>query len=357
MLGKFLLSLTFLLLSSSLFAATHTGTISKMRGSVEVLSGGTKSVTGQGPHVKYNGLYYTLSKPGVGDKVNQGQIVRTGKASLARIIFDNGDQFMIGPGSEYSLNIPSKKSDDSSLINLTRGKLRAIISKEGPRNKMKVETRNVSMGVRGTDFYVDAKGYNRSDVSVIRGEVKLKEKPVEKIVKKAAEDIKVIRKSTEPKKEVTLKTGYSAQFTVERKIDQIVKDEKKNMKAEAKEVIETDLKVKKTTKEKLVVIQKNSVVQETPEERKVAKVNEEVKKKIETLEKKAVKVTLDDIKTHTPELYKKIKEEEKTVKNADQLSTKVVAEAYKEAPKEEKISADDLEDLGGDDAYDRYFKF
>ena len=98
-------------------------------------------------------------------------------------------------------------------------------------------------------------------------------------------------------------------------------------------------------------------MQETPEERKVAKVNEEVKKKIETLEKKAVKVTLDDIKTHTPELYKKIKEEEKTVKNADQLSTKVVAEAYKEAPKEEKISADDLEDLGADDAYDRYFKF
>ncbi len=356
MLGKILLSVFLVVASFDLTASEHSGTISKMRGSVEILTGGTKSVSGQGPHVKYNGLYYSLQKPGIGDKVKEGQIVRTGKRSLARIIFDNGDQFMVGPGSEYSLNIPSKKSNDSSLINLTRGKLRAIISKEGPRNKMKVETRNVSMGVRGTDFYVDAKGYNRSEVSVIRGEVKLKEKPVAKIIKKKAKDIKVVRKNNETKKEVTLKTGYSAQFTVERKIDQIVKTEKKQMKEEAKEVIETDLKVKRTTKEKLVLIQKNSVVTQA-EDKKVAKVDEKVQKKIETLEKKAVKVTLDDIKTHTPELYKKIKDEEKKAKSAEQLSTKVVAEAFKEAPKEEKISEDDLEDLGGEDAYDNYFKF
>jgi len=359
MLGKFLLSAMLVVTSFVLSAAEHTGTISKMRGSVEILSGGTKSVSGKGPHVKYNGNYYTLSKPGVGDKVLQGQIVRTGKRSLARIIFENGDQFMVGPGSEYALDVPKKRNkDQSSLINLARGKLRAIISKDGPRNKMGVETRNVAMGVRGTDFFVDAKGYNRSEVSVIRGEVKLKEKPVAKIVKKKAKDIKVIRKSTEPKKEITLKTGYSADFTVARKIDDIVKDEKKMMKKEAKEVIETELKVKRTTKEKLVSIQKNTVVKETPEDRKVAaKVDEKVKKKIEKLEKKAVKVTLDDIKTHTPEVYKMIKKEEKKLASAEQLSTKVVAEAYKEAPKEEKVSEDDLEDLGGDDAYNKYFKF
>lgn len=358
MLGKFVLSAMLVVTSLNLMAAEHTGTISKMRGTVEILSGGTKSVSGRGPHVKYNGKYYTLTKPGVGDKVFQGQIVRTGKRSLARIIFENGDQFMVGPGSEYSLSIPKKKARGSSLINLTRGKLRAIISKEGPRNKMNVETRNVAMGVRGTDFYVDAKGYDRSEVSVIRGEVKLKEKPVEKIVKMKAKEIKVVRKSTEPKKEVTLKTGYSAAFTVERKIDEIVKTEKKAMKKEAQEVIETDLKIKRTTKEKLVAIQKNTVVKETPEERKVAaKVDETIKKKIEKLEKKAVKVTLDDIKTHTPEVYEKIKKEETKLASAEQLSTKVVAEAFKEAPKEEKISADDLEDLGGEDAYDKYFKF
>lgn len=358
MLGKFLLSATLVVTSFVLNAAEHTGTISKMRGSVEILSGGTKSVSGKGPHVKYNGKYYTLTKPGVGDKVLQGQIVRTGKRSLARIIFDNGDQFTVGPGSEYALSVPKKRKDQSSLINLTRGKLRAIISKDGPRNKMGVETRNVAIGVRGTDFYVDAKGYDRSEVSVIRGEVKLKEKPVEKILKKKAKDIKVVRKSTEPKKEITLKTGYSADFTVARKIDDIVKNEKVKMKKEAKEVIETELKVKKTTKEKLVVIQKNTVVKETPEDQKVAaKVDENVKKKIETLEKKAIKVILDDIKTHTPEVYKKIKKEEKKLASAEQLSTKVVAEAYKEAPKEEKVSEDDLEDLGGDDAYNKYFKF
>jgi hypothetical protein len=358
MFGKIFFTGILFFVSTNLIATVHTGTISKLRGTVEILSGGTKSVTGKGPHVKYNEKYYTLTKPGIGDKVFKGQILRTGKRSLVRIIFENGDQFMVGPGSEYVLSIPDKKAQKSSLINLTRGKLRAIISKDGPRNKMEVETRNVAMGVRGTDFYVDAKGYDRSEVSVIRGEVKLEEKPVEKIVKKKAKEIKVVRKSLEPKKEVTLKTGYSAAFTVERKIDKIVKSDKESIKKVAKEVIETDLKIKRTTKQKLVSIQKNTVVKETPEEKKVAeKVDEIVKKKIEKLEKKAVKVTLDDIKTHTPELYKKIKKEEKKIASADQLSTKVVAEAFKEAPKDEKINADDLEDLGGDDAYEKYFKF
>ncbi|MBT7609875.1 MAG: FecR domain-containing protein [Bacteriovoracaceae bacterium] len=344
-----------LLLPLSLIGAIHSGTISKIHGQVEILTLGS---TGQ--QVKYNGNYYSLIKAKLGDKVKAGQLVRTGIRSLAKIIFDNGDQFIISPGSEYMLTLPKSKNITSSLINLTRGKLRAIISKHGPRNKMKVKTRNAAMGVRGTDFYINAKGFDRSEVSVIRGKVTLKvdTKTPKKVINiDTLTNKKVVEKKVA--KEIILETGYSANLVSSVNLVNILQKDKTKIKAIAKkEIKEVIIEVKRTSKQKLVSIQKASKIEPTKLERESEivqpKVTAAVAKKVARLEKKAIAVALKDIETYTPNLYKKIIA--RTVKSTDQLNTEVVAAAHKEAPKAIKPDIDDLdnEELS-EDVYQEYF--
>ena len=351
-----LLSLFIPLLSN---AAQYAGTISKIRGKVEILSNGSATVKGKGPHVKYNGRFYTISEGSVGKKVKLGEVIRTGKRSIVKIIFDNGDQFMVSPGSEYSLSLPSNKREGNALINLTRGKFRAIISKEGPRNKMKVRTRNAAMGVRGTDFFVNSKGFDRSEVSVLRGKVSLKTTTSPQPKNVVNIDPKTNKKTTvkQTAKEVTLETGYSANLVTTPKINDVLNKDKKSIQKIAKmEIRETIVEVKRTSKQKLVSIQKATKIEKVNKTGKAdKKVNKVVAKNIAKLEKKAIAVTLKDIKTYTPKLYEKIKKN--NVQSTEELNTQVVAAAHKIAPKDIKPDLDDLEDEDlGEDAYDKYFK-
>ncbi len=323
------------------YAATHSGTISKMRGQVDILSEGSLSLKGPGPHIKYNNIFYTITNAALGKKIKLGQVVRTGNRSLARIIFDNGDQFMLGPGTEYTLTLPQKKSPNS-IINLTRGKLRAIISKDGPRNNMKVKTRNASMGVRGTDFFVNARGFDRSEVSVLRGKVSLK-----------MDQKKEVKKQNSKEKEVILETGYSAKIVSPPKMEEQIRKDKKEISTLAiKNIRETIIEIKKTSKQKLVAIHKSSIIK-SPATKQV--LTKKIINKIKQLEKKAIQSTLQDIKIYTPNLYKKMVKE--VIKDTDDLNTKVVLEAHKKAPKESKPDLDDLEnDDLSEDAYQKYFQ-
>jgi hypothetical protein len=344
----------------TVIASNHVGTISKLRGQVEILSGKTANASNNAQQVKYNGKYYKIKKASLGSKVMQGELVRTGKRSLAKIIFENGDQIMISPGSEYKLSAPSKNKKSVSFIKLTRGKLRAIISKEGPRNKMKVITRNASMAVRGTDFYVNAKGFDRSEVSVIRGKVTLKISKVKKN-KVINIDITTNRKTVAKKtvKEVILETGYSANLISAPKLPDVLKSDVNKIKKIAREEIkETVIEVKRTSKQKLVTIDKTTKIiatkEEKAQEKKRPTVTKEVAKKIAKLEKKAINVTLTDIKTYTPMLYKEIIKE--TINSTDELNRKVVTAAHKVAPKAIKPDLEDLENEQlSDDVYNKYF--
>ena len=355
--NKLLVLLIFTIASNSTITAkTHDGTISKLRGHVEILKGGSLSLSGEGPHVKYKSKFYTLKIAKIGDKIRTGQIVRTGKRSIAKIIFENGDQFIISPGSEYVLKLPEKSKSSNSFINLTRGKFRAVISKDGPRNKLNIKTRNASMGVRGTDFYVNAKGYDRSEVSVLRGKVVLKTQKSSK--KKVVNiDTKTNKKTEGDSKseEVVLETGYSANLVSTPKLPILLENDKKKINETAKqEIKETLVEVKKTSKQKLITIQKATVIESKKDD---PPVSQETKNSIQKLEKKAIEVTLKDIKTYTPNLYQKIKDSKSPIVDTESLNTKVVVEAHKVAPKAIKPDLDDLDnDDLSDDAYNKYFK-
>ncbi len=319
----------FMLVTQVVMASVHTGTITQKRGNVQIFSNPSKKVEGKGTHALYNGLYYIVKKAKTGDQIGKGHIVRTGRGSMARIVFSNGDQNILGPGTEYSIDWEkARKRKANAFLNIVRGKVRAVVSKDGPRNNLKVNTKTASMGIRGTDFYVNAKGIKKSSVSVLRGEVAVRAR---------------FNKNIEKAPEIKVKQGFQAE---------VAKDvEKPNQKSK---VVEDKVALRPTSKVELVEIQKNTVVKED-EESKAEKKNlpKKVMAKLDKLEKKSVETTLQDIKTHDPDLYQKIKKDK--TKSIDGINTTVVAKVFEKAPdKPLKATEEEFEDLEVD-AYEKYF--
>jgi hypothetical protein len=308
--------------------ASNVGMVIKKQGHAELLSNPSKTITGTGKKVLYEGTYYTLKKVRPGIKIKNGNILRTGSKAKVKVVYKNGDQFNIGEGTAYQINWKKGKSTKSegTTVSLIYGSLRGIISKKGPRNTLKVKSKNAVMGVRGTDFHFNQRGTSgETSISVLRGKVEVAEVET-------------------PKKKVNVQQGFSAEInkkTVEKKI-----------KGKVKTKILSTFELVKTTKNELVVIQKNSKIEEKPEDRVKT---EAVKKEIKMLEKQAVKVTLADIKEYQPKVYNELKG--KNVKSVDTVNTIVVTQAFEKAPEKKiKKGFDELDIDLKDDAYKKYFK-
>ena len=322
----------FLLCISLIFSlttlASNVGTVIKKQGKAELLSDPSKNITGTGKKVLYEGTYYTLKKVRPGTKIKNGNILRTGSKSKVKIVYKNGDQFNIGEGTAYQINWIKGKSTESkaSSVNLIYGSLRGIISKKGPRNTLRVKSKNAVMGVRGTDFHFNQRGTSgETSISVLRGKVDVSE--VEK-----------------PEKVVKVQQGFSAEIKKETVI--------KMAKGKNHKKILSTFELVKTTKNELVEIQKNSKIVETAED-KTKQIS--VTKEIQELEKQAIKVTMDDIKEYQPKVYNELKG--KNVKSVDTVNTVVVTQAFEKAPaKKTKKGFDELDIDLKDDAYKKYFK-
>lgn len=321
-----ILAVLFLAFCSTSMAANHVGVIVKKQGTAELLVSPSSKVVGKGPHVLFEGKYYTLKKVRLGLKVDNGSVVRTGKDAKLKIVYKNGDQFNIGEATAYRVSWKSDKKvkDDPSTVDLMYGSIRGIVNKKGPRSGMKVKTKHAVMGIRGTDFHIGQRGTSgKSSVSVLRGKV-------------AVADAEL------PSKKVEVAQGFSAELKTE------VKNTKPNTK-EKKVKAASTLAVVKTTKNDLVAIQKDSNIKENKED----KVTEKVKKELASLEKKAVENTLSDIKDYDPELYNAIKD--KKIDDIDNINKVVVGKVFEKAP-EKKVKVG-IEDLNlEENAYDKYFK-
>ena len=177
---KFLIMISLsILLSAKLMAASSDATITRMYGKVQLLLNPSKTKKGPSPHALYKGKYYNVKKAKKGMKFPTGSVIKTGKSSKAKIIYPNGDQVSIG--SETFLKISHGKIS-KKILDLFSGSIRAIVEKKGHnRQRVEVRTKSMVMGVRGTDFYVDAHNENGdSTISVIRGHVEVTPKVIAK---------------------------------------------------------------------------------------------------------------------------------------------------------------------------------
>jgi len=327
---KLLIIVSVVTMPTMAFSSNQVGTITQIENEAKIFSHPGKNVQGPPPHALYEGEYYSVKDAKVGDRLENGNIVRTAPGGKARIVYDNGDQFNLGSGTAY--RVFWDKNSTKPKINLMYGKLRGIVEKGGPRGRLTIRTRTATMGVRGTDFFIAEGGPGGgTEVSILRGAVEVKPE-----LPKA--------------KSVEVKAGYSAEILPSKKPEIEKQKERQNLEQAIAPVVE----LRRTTKEDLTAIKRSSEVK-IEIKREIA-LTDEVSKKVEQLETKAVETTLKDIKKSDPKLFAQI--QDKPIKTTEELNAKAVDNLMKNAPKapaKRKPYKSELEDLESG-AYEKYFK-
>jgi hypothetical protein len=267
-------------------------------GGVQIFSNPSKTVDGPSPRALYEGEYYTVRDAKIGDKLSSGNVIRTSATSKARVVYANGDQMQLTPGTSYRIFLSGKKKE----LELKYGRIRAILAKGGPRTGLKLKTKTATMGVRGTDFVL-----GESELSVLRGAVEVQAKG-----------------STKSK---TVKNGESAEILPEPKTSIVT------------------AQIRKTTQQELIEIQKASTIEPARE------IPAEVKEQVETLERKAVEMTLNDIRKADPELHAQLQ----GAQSVSDINKATVGKVFQGAPAAKKPGMQELEAIEPD-AYQKYFK-
>ncbi len=298
------------------------GVLTMTKGHVEIYTEPQVQPQGVGPFVLFNDQHYRLKQGKIGTKVGVRDVVHTGPNGKARIVFPDGDQFIVGPATTYRLTSKDgeagQKKSAPPVLDLMYGRIRSVISKSGPRNRLKIKTPTAVAGVRGTDFYIrHSPSEKRSKISVLRGYVEVKP-----------------RKSKS--KPVLIEKGFHA------RIEAMEKDKKKIPK----------VRLERASQQDLIGIQSETFIKNDPSE--LESLNPDVKESIAKLEEKAAITTLTDIKTYDPQLYEKMVSQ--GAKTVSEVNSAVVSDLYHSAPVDEKKpSLLELQNLD-EDVYERYFK-
>ncbi|MCM2279205.1 MAG: FecR domain-containing protein [Oligoflexia bacterium] len=326
-------------------ASEQVGTITQAEGSVKLFTDPAKKLHGDsegdsGARALFEGEYYRVRDAKVGDRVQQGNIVRTALGAKARVVFENGDQYNVGPGTAYRVfwNKDSKEAKQANTkVELMYGKLRGVVAKGGPRSRLTVKTKTATMGVRGTDFFIADGGDSGTEVSILRGAVEVKPE--------------------NPKaKPIEVKAGFSAAVAPPAPPKAVPSEDSAEREAAKPEPVAVApvIELRKTTQEELVGIQKSSEIKALKKEDLQAA--PEVAKIVEKLETKAVETVINDVKAADPKLFAQLQGKQFT--STEEINKASVQNIFKEAPKapeKRKPYKSELEDLSGD-AYQKYFK-
>ncbi|NQY99912.1 MAG: FecR domain-containing protein [Bdellovibrionales bacterium] len=338
------------LLSLSAQAKKYVGTIVISKGDVKVLTKSLAQKESSKKFVLYEGTKYAYQKARIGLRMRPGYILQTGTNGRAKVVYSNGDHVILAPGSSVAMPKPTKdKKASGTELDLFYGKIRALVSKKGPRKQMRVKTKGAVAGVRGTDFYMSYTGGVGTDLTVLRGAVELGDK----------------KKQMKP---AVIKTGYKATLTeppVAQKNDDGSAAEPGQTKPVAMQKggkptegtttsSPRSIEIAEATKAELLTVQAASNVKLDKKEFK--ELDEETQKEIKTLQKKSLKVVLDDIKAEDPNLYKEIVKSKNV--SEDAVNTQVVSKLFKQAPAPKKPKKANLEEIDqiGKDVYEKYFK-
>lgn len=311
-----------LLFSLPLQANIHSATLVFKKGDVVFLSDPQEKVHSTKGQVLFEGKYYRIGPAKLGRKVQVGDAVKVGPNGQAKLTFNNGDQFIVGPGSIYALEAvkanSNKEEKQGDVLKLFYGKMRGIISKAGPRNQMQIQTRGTVAGVRGTDFCVFSSP-EKVNFTVLRGKV-----------------------SIQAKKNVIVTKGMSANVDLDPKVKN---DEVKDIVPQLQE----------TTKSELLSIQQDTMIN-AKEMQSQQDLKEDVKKEIQELELKAKDVVIADIKSDSDGKLTAAVDLKNT--SVDQLNSEVVFGLYKKAPMDKTPQKQSEEDLNNSDenVYKRYFE-
>ncbi|MBT3586508.1 MAG: FecR domain-containing protein [Halobacteriovoraceae bacterium] len=123
-----------------------------------------------------------------GTPLFQGQRVKTEAASIARIKMIDETLFTLGPNSIFTVETFKMKTkwDRQAIYKLIHGKLRGAMPVKLKKGDIAVETRTVSMAVRGTEFLINAnknkKMEHTTQIALLSGKVDVLNKVNKKLL-------------------------------------------------------------------------------------------------------------------------------------------------------------------------------
>lgn len=131
-----------LLLASQAFAAPEIGGITEVIGGVDILRGGK----------------LPAESAKMGDKINQGDVIRTKSGGKTQILFNDESVLTIAPDSRVAINefvYKPEKNERQANIKIFNGLVHTLVNKvfKQERPDFTVETQTAVIGVRGTDYF------------------------------------------------------------------------------------------------------------------------------------------------------------------------------------------------------------
>jgi len=116
-----------------------------------------------------------FNKARINKKVCQGDMIKTGESSRAKVVMADKNELNISPSTELIIEVYSENK--KAVLNVLNGKVRSNVKQKYQDNKQshyRIKTKSAVAGVRGTEFLA---GYdratNRSQVVTFEGEVAL----------------------------------------------------------------------------------------------------------------------------------------------------------------------------------------
>lgn len=302
-------------------------------GVVEIFSAlNVESAPADKSFVIYDGKKYVSRRVQSGVKVHPGDILRSGNDGKMKIIYSNGDVFILGNATAFIIpKVLNKGAAVEVSSELLYGKLRGMIDKKGPLSGVRIKTQSVTSGVRGTDMYIVYNPISQNtQVHVLRGEVEVQPNASAGAVQPAA---------------VSVKTGQKAVLepaVSEAKTDPTKSDASKVTEAPAIKILlstQTDLK--------------QMQVSTTTPAPNLTELKPEEKVQIQELQKVSQEMVMADIQAVTPEIYKTL--QTKKAATVEDISQVMIQDLSKKAPKgSTKPRLSDFDE--NDDIYKKYFK-
>ncbi|NDG85117.1 MAG: hypothetical protein EBX52_08805 [Proteobacteria bacterium] len=98
------------------------------------------------------------SRVGNGAKVREGSVIEVKEDSRATLILGKGTVFHLAAGSKMVVNEFGvvSETEEKADLDLKFGRTRALILNQGGKREIKIRSRAVTMGVRGTEIFIDA---------------------------------------------------------------------------------------------------------------------------------------------------------------------------------------------------------
>ena len=317
-------------------AEVNNATVTDLAGQVVLFTDPGKEMKGPAPHVLFSGEYFSFRDATAGDTVANGNIVRTSPIGKARVIFPNGDQFYVGPQTAYRISwAPGSTGKGTATpvnVALMYGSVRGVVEKGGPRSKLVIKTRSATMGVRGTDFFIDDHaGKTETTISVLRGKVEVKPTAV--------------TKTAGAPKPIQVEAGFSARIPTPppAPAPAPTKVERGKITPPTPPPVAPVIELARTTQEELKTVKETSSLPPAPTaaEKGVTlasaqpSMDAESAARVKELQSKAIETTMKDVQATDPKAYEALKD--RKIESVDEINSQVVQKLAEKAPVRRKI--------------------